>query len=123
MVCTPAFAARSTSSAEVFESGVKGHSQYTVFPAAIAARTASSCCGPVVSTRTMSTSGWRTNSSIDPTTCLIPKVSAADSRHFILRHKAEHANGAVQSPVSDADQANTDDRVVGRGGTAVGYRR
>ena len=48
---------------------------------------------------------------------------AVDSRHFILRHKAEHANGAVQSPVSDADQANTDDRVVGRGGTAVGYRR
>src|SRR6202165_3256910 len=44
----------------------------------LAARTASSCCGPVVSTRTMSTSGWRTNSSIDPTTCLIPKVSAAD---------------------------------------------
>src|SRR5438309_12009813 len=41
---------------------------------------------------------------------------AVDSRHFILRHKAEHANGAVQSPVSDADQANTDDRVVGRGG-------
>src|ERR1700732_2815738 len=48
---------------------------------------------------------------------------AVDSRHFILRHKAEHANGAVQSPVPHADQTDADYRAVGRGGTAVGCSR
>jgi len=72
-----AFAARSTSSPEVFESGVKGHSQYTVFPAAIAART-------LLVLRTCrehedDVDVWMANQFIDRSDdMLIPKVSAAD---------------------------------------------